>query len=119
MQTYTKSCLTLMQAPPFPCLPSPEGFHSMRFRLAPRPYTHKLIGMLGTIILYMLIVFGGYASVGVTGAQRVAGLVEWHLSPLACRLGQDAAHPTHMRCAPTRSPFPQATWHTPQQCPQT
>jgi hypothetical protein len=35
--------------------------------LAPKPYTHKLIGMLGAIICAASIIFSGYMSVGLAG----------------------------------------------------
>eukprot|EP00878_Enallax_costatus_P031957 GHUV01035035.1.p1 GENE.GHUV01035035.1~~GHUV01035035.1.p1 ORF type:complete len:465 (+),score=99.11 GHUV01035035.1:975-2369(+) len=55
---------------PHPLLPglpaSPVAYHSMG-PLAPKPYTYKLIGMLGAIITYMTIILLGYTAVGITG----------------------------------------------------
>ena len=45
---------------------SPTQYHSLG-PLAPKPYTHKLIGMLGAIICAASIIFVGYMSVGVAG----------------------------------------------------
>ncbi|KIY99600.1 AAAP family transporter: amino acid [Monoraphidium neglectum] len=50
-----------------PGLPaSPREYYDLG-RLAPKPSTYKLIGMLGAIIVYMLIIFLGYSSVGISG----------------------------------------------------
>lgn len=46
--------------------PRPTEYHSLG-PLAPKPYTHKLIGMLGAIICAATIIFIGYMSVGVAG----------------------------------------------------
>lgn len=45
---------------------SPTEYHSLG-PLAPKPYTHKLIGMLGAILCAATIIFVGYMSVGVAG----------------------------------------------------
>lgn len=45
---------------------SPTEYHSLG-PLAPKPYTHKLIGMLGAIMTAAAIIFTGYMSVGVAG----------------------------------------------------
>lgn len=45
---------------------SPTEYHALG-PLAPKPYTHKLIGMLGAIICAASIIFVGYMSVGVAG----------------------------------------------------
>lgn len=47
---------------------SPNEYHSLG-PLAPKPYTHKLIGMLGAIICAAAIIFVGYMSVGVAGGR--------------------------------------------------
>ncbi|KAI8469768.1 MAG: transmembrane amino acid transporter protein-domain-containing protein [Monoraphidium minutum] len=50
-----------------PGLPASPDEYSSLGPLAPKPSTYKLIGMLGAIISYMVIIFLGYASVGFTG----------------------------------------------------
>lgn len=45
---------------------SPRDFHSLG-PLAPKPYTYKLIGMLGAILSASTIILVGYMAVGVAG----------------------------------------------------
>eukprot|EP00775_Hariotina_reticulata_P008954 gene8954-9130_t len=45
---------------------TPDEFHTLG-PLAPKPYTFKLIGMLGAILSAMSIILTGYISVGVAG----------------------------------------------------
>eukprot|EP00878_Enallax_costatus_P040063 GHUV01046040.1.p1 GENE.GHUV01046040.1~~GHUV01046040.1.p1 ORF type:complete len:290 (+),score=37.00 GHUV01046040.1:273-1142(+) len=63
---------------PHPLLPglpaSPVAYHSMG-PLAPKPYTYKLIGMLGAIITYMTIILLGYTAVGITGRTACRRLI--------------------------------------------
>lgn len=47
---------------------SPIAYQSLG-PLAPKPYTYKLIGMLGAIITYMTIILLGYTAVGITGGS--------------------------------------------------
>jgi hypothetical protein len=49
----------------------PTEYHSLG-PLAPKPHTHKLIGMLGAIICAATIIFIGYMSVGVTGESTAS-----------------------------------------------
>lgn len=46
--------------------PSPTQYASLH-RLAPRPYTYKLIGMLGIILVSMTLIASGYIVVGAAG----------------------------------------------------
>eukprot|EP00877_Chromochloris_zofingiensis_P003558 jgi/Chrzof1/13202/Cz07g24080.t1 len=48
-------------------LPSSPARYQNMSSLAPKPYTYKLIGMLGVILSAMAIIFAGYMSVGCAG----------------------------------------------------
>ncbi|GBF99905.1 hypothetical protein Rsub_12813 [Raphidocelis subcapitata] len=58
--------------------PSPMQYASLR-PLAPRPRTHKLIGMLGVILVAMTLIAAGYIVVGAAGYAAFPGTVSSNL----------------------------------------
>jgi hypothetical protein len=60
------TALTVLSLCPVCLTHSPSHYQALG-PLAPKPSTHKLIGMLGAIICAASIIFVGYMSVGVAG----------------------------------------------------
>eukprot|EP00879_Flechtneria_rotunda_P015774 GHRR01016496.1.p1 GENE.GHRR01016496.1~~GHRR01016496.1.p1 ORF type:complete len:334 (+),score=80.43 GHRR01016496.1:326-1327(+) len=56
-------------------LPSRPERYQLLGPLAPKPYTYKLIGMLGAIISAMTIILLGYMSVGIAGGWSVGSSI--------------------------------------------